>query len=122
MGKRLPAALLFVALAGCGKSQVPTERYFGGQPVSHWLEALRSPDPKVRNQAADVLGNVGPSDPRAVPALADAVKDEDAKVRDAAVLALSKLGPAAETASPALEGAAHDEDGTVRAHAAIALG
>ena len=107
---------------GCGQPDVPKEKYFGGEPVEHWLEAVRSPDPKARKRAADVLGNVGPVDPRAVPALIEAVKDRDAKVRDAAVLGLSKIGPQASSAESVLEEATRDKDATVRTHAATALG
>jgi len=107
---------------GCGQPDVPKEKYFGGEPVEHWLEAIKSPDPKARKKAADVLGNVGPVDPRAVPALIEAVKDRDAKVRDAAVLGLSKIGPQASSAESVLEEATRDKDATVRTHAATALG
>lgn len=111
-----------VALAGgCGRESGPKELYFSGQPVSHWLEAAKSPDPKVRKKAADVLGNVGPADPAAVPALAAAVKDKDPSVRDAAVLALSKIGPPAAAALPALREATSDPNPSVRAHAATAV-
>ena len=113
---------LSLCLLGCGRSDVPKEKYFGGEPVEHWLEAVRSPDPKARKRAADVLGNVGPVDPRAVPALIEAVKDRDAKVRDAAVLGLSKIGPQASSAESVLEEATRDKDATVRTHAATALG
>lgn len=106
---------------GCGRSDVPKEKYFSGEPVEHWLEAIKSPDPKTRKKAADVLGNVGPVDPRAVPALIEAVKDRDAKVRDAAVLGLSKIGPPASSAESVLEEATKDKDSTVRTHAATAL-
>jgi HEAT repeat protein len=110
------------ALAGgCGRDSGPKELYFSGQPVSHWLEAARSPDPKVRKKAVDVLGNVGPADPAAVPALAEAVKDKDAGVRDAAVLALSKIGPPAAAALPTLREATQDPNPTVRAHAVTAV-
>jgi HEAT repeat protein len=121
-----PAVLLvtlFMCLIGfgCSRSDVPREKYFRGEPVEHWLEAIKSPDPKTRKKAADVLGNVGPVDPRAVPALIEAVKDRDAKVRDAAVLGLSKIGPPASSAESVLEEATKDKDLTVRAHAATAL-
>ncbi len=119
-----PAALslmLSLCLFGCSRSDVPKEKYFGGEPVEHWLEAVRSPDPKTRKKAAEVLGNVGPVDPRAVPALIEAVKDKDAKVRDAAVLGLSKIGTPAASAGSALEEAAKDKDPTVRSHAVTAL-
>lgn len=113
--------VLAVALAGCGGPAVPTAKYFGGEPVAHWLAAIKSTDPKARKHAADILGNVGASDPAVVPALTAAVKDPDPKVRDAAVLALSKIGPPAIEAESALQEATRDRDPTVKAHAATAL-
>lgn len=118
---RTAVLLVAGALAGCGGTSVPTAKYFSGEPVAHWLDAIKSADPKVRKRAADVLGNVGPVDPGAVPALATAARDRDPKVRDAAVLALSKIGSDAASAVAALEEATRDTDPTVRAHAATAL-
>ncbi len=115
--------MLFMCLFGfgCRRSDVPNEKYFSGEPVDHWLEAVKSPDPKTRKKAADFLGNVGPVDLRAVPALMEAVKDRDTKVRDAAVLGLSKIGAPAAAAEAVFEEAAKDKDSAVRAHAAAAL-
>jgi HEAT repeat protein len=113
--------ILSVCVFGCGRGDVPKEKYFNGQPVEHWLQAIRSPDPKARKKAADVLGNVGPIDPSAIPALIEAVKDPDARVRDAAVLGLSKNGTAAADAAGVLQEATRDKDPTVRKHATAAL-
>ena len=113
--------VLCAALTGCGGSDGPKEKYFSGEPVDHWLEGIKSTDAKKRKHAADVLGNVGPVDPRAVPALIEAVKDKDAKVRDAAVLGLSKIGEPAAAAETVLQEALKDKDATVRTHAASAL-
>ena len=112
---------LLVVAAGCSREKVPAELYFSGEPVSHWLEAAKSPDPKVRKKAVVVLGNVGPADAAAIPALIAAVKDKDATVRDLAVLALSKIGPAAADGLPALREATKDPNPNVRAHAATAV-
>jgi HEAT repeat protein len=49
---------------------------------------------------ADELGNIGPGDPAALPALTGALKDADAGVRCEAVLALLKYGPGAKEAIP----------------------
>ncbi len=113
--------LVFGLAAGCGRTDGPKEKYFGGEPVEHWLEAAKSADPKARKKSADVLGNIGPVDPRAIPALIEAVKDRDANVRAAAVLGLSKIGPAAVAAEAALGEATRDKDASVRTHAATAL-
>lgn len=121
MKRAVFSALLLSLTLGCGRGDVPKERYFSGQPVGHWLEAIKSPDPTTRKKAADVLGNVGPVDPGAIPALITAAKDTDPKVRDAAVLALSKIGPPAADAAAVLQEATKDTDPTVRTHAAVAV-
>jgi len=121
MRTTLTLIAMAVLAAGCTREKVPTELYFSGEPVSHWTEAAKSPDPKVRKKAIDVLGNVGPADPAAIPALIAAVKDKDSSVRDAAVLALSKIGPPAAEGLPALREATKDPNPTVRAHAVTAV-
>ena len=113
--------MLCLFLCGCRRSDVPTEKYFSGEPVEHWLGEIKSPDPKKRKKAADVLGNVGPADERSIPALIEAVKDKDATVRDAAVLGLSKIGPPAAAGESVLAEATKDKDPTVRTHAATAV-
>jgi HEAT repeat protein len=93
--------LVIVAVlpVGCGKAR-PT--LAGGKPVGHWVTALADPDPKARRLAARKLGNVGPADPAALPALTAALRDSDAGVRREAVLALLKCGPAARDTAPTL--------------------
>jgi HEAT repeat protein len=113
------AALLAGLALGCGEAR-PT--LAGGKPVSHWTGAIRDPNPKVRREAAAKLGNVGPADPAALPALTGALKDPDAGVRREAIVALVKCGPAAREAVPALEELRqHDRDPQVRSYAGRAL-
>jgi HEAT repeat protein len=118
----LPRLIAFATavliLSGCSQSG-PTLAH--GQPVEHWVRALRDPDAKVRKRAADVLGNVGAADATVVPALATALKDQDRVVREATVLALLKMGSAAKDAAPALVEASKDSDARVRSYAAKAL-
>jgi hypothetical protein len=114
------AIFIPLALFAIGCSASPEAGRDGDKPTSYWVQALQSPDAQVRKKAADVLGNVGPSDPAAIPALIKALDDNEAKVRDAAVLALSKLGRVAEKAADALDGLKSDPDRTVRQHAAQA--
>ena len=104
MRNALLALVLAGLAAGCDRTQSQRRSTSTGEPVSHWLEAVKSPDPKTRKKAVDVLGNVGPADPAAIPALTDAVRDKDAAVRDAAVLALSKIGPPAAPRCPCAPG------------------
>jgi len=106
--------------AGCSNNQEPLTA--GGKPVSHWVEALKSPDAKLRKTAVKKLANVGAANPAAVPALAGALKDRDAGVRAEAALGLLRVGPDAKGAAAALQEAARkDTNPTVRAHAGKAL-
>jgi HEAT repeat protein len=107
-----------ILLSGCGQ-QPPITAH--GKPVSHWVEAVRDPDAKVRRKAVIELGHVGTADPAALPALIEAVKDRIPVVRCEAILALSNLGPAAEDAIPILQAAQKDADARVRTYAGKAL-
>ena len=108
-----------IGLSGCGKTE-PT--LAGGKPVSFWVQALHDPDAKLRKKAAFKLGNVGPTDPTALPALIEALHDADAGVRAEAILALVKFGPAATAAVPTLaEVQRQDQDAKVREYAGKAL-
>ncbi len=109
---------LAALLSGCAKTP-PTQAH--GRPVEHWVQALRDPDARVRKKAVGALGNVGPADPAALPALTAAVRDPDAGVRNQAILALLKWGRDAREAVAVLEQARRDRDPRVRANAATAL-
>ena len=111
--------ILVVLLGGCSKAE-PT--LAGGKPVGHWVQALQSPDARLRKQAAFKLGNVGPADPTALPALIGALKDRDAGVRREAILAVLKCGPTARDAIPALTDIQKNaSDAQTRTHATKAL-
>jgi hypothetical protein len=105
---------LVVLLAGCGNT--PTTLVHG-KPVSYWVRALHDSDVRLRKRAVAALGNVGPADPAAIPALIEAVSDRNAKVRSEAILTLLKLGPAAKDAIPILTQAQKDPDAQVRMYA-----
>ncbi len=112
-------AVLVAVAAGCGSPAPPLA---GGKPVAHWVESLKDRDPKVRKLAVRKLGNVGASDPAALPALLGALQDRNAAVRREAVLALVKFGPDAPEAVRALTRAGErDHDPQVRAQAVRAL-
>ena len=114
------ALCLIVGFLGCSK-QLPSGYSVSGKPIGHWLTALSSKDVATREKAVQALGNVGPADPAAIPALIDALRDDDSRVRGKAALALLKSGADAEIAVPALTVAAEDQDTTVRKYAAKAL-
>jgi HEAT repeat protein len=111
-------ALLAVWSNGCGRAQ-PT--LAGGKPVSYWVEAVKSSDAKLRKEAVFKLGNVGPTDPTAFPAVASALDDQDAKVRCEAILAVLKFGAQAREVVPVLTRLRQDPNSQVRDYAAKAL-
>jgi len=111
-----------VVFGGCKPKETVPGKWFAGEPVEHWLEAMKAPDAKLRRRAAEVLGNVGPVDLRSITALADALSDPDRRVRDQAILGLSKLGPVAKASAPAIQKLLqHEQDPQVVAHANAAL-
>ncbi len=118
---RLTLICLGIALcAGCSKP--PPIPLTGGKPVAYWVNALRSTDPKLRREAAFKLGNVGDTDPAAVPALTSALKDIDPKVRIEAIVGLLKSGEAAKAAIGTLTDLkSRDRDPNVREAAGKAL-
>ncbi len=113
-------AILAVALGGCTSKTGPV--LAGGKPVDEWVRAASAPDPKLREKAAEKLGNVGASDPAVVPALCGLLKDSSADVRCQAILALAKSGPDAKAAIETLTTMARqDRDPRVRDYAAKAV-
>lgn len=64
----------------------------GAQSLSLMLEALADPDPRVRQGAAEVLGQL--EDPAAVDGLLGALNDPVESVRRAAAVALLRINPA----------------------------
>ena len=117
---RATCLLVLTLAAGCS-SRPEGPLTAGGRPVSHWLDELRSPDPKARKKAVRELGHVGKADPAAIPAVTGALKDPDPQVRAEAALALLNLGPAAAEAVPALEEVRNDSDPAVRSYVHKAL-
>jgi HEAT repeat protein len=111
--------LSVLLIAGCAGNSGPPLAH--GKPVEHWVQSLKDPEPRARKRAADVLGNIGASDPAVVGGLAAAVQDRDRSVREAAVQALVKMGPAAKEAEGALTIASKDGDPRVRALAVKGL-
>jgi HEAT repeat protein len=68
----------------------PTEQTLQ-QAVPHMLQALSHPRPRIRCEAATVLGELGGTQPAIRDALQNACTDDDATVREAAQAALKNL-------------------------------
>ncbi|HYT87405.1 MAG TPA: hypothetical protein VEL76_01675, partial [Gemmataceae bacterium] len=49
-------------VAGCGKEAVSR-----GKPISHWRETLKGQDARVRQEAVEALGELGPEGTEVVP-------------------------------------------------------
>jgi HEAT repeat protein len=54
---------------------------------------LKSPDPNMRQQAADTLARIGPAVSSAVPALTALLDDPDPRVKKSAVRRWAKSAP-----------------------------
>ncbi len=89
-----------------------------GAAVTALILALKDPDKKVRENAANALGAI--CDKAAVPALIEALEDPEIWVRARAVLALKKIKD--NSAIFALNKMLKDIDPNVRGYAAEALG
>ena len=90
--------------------------------MDEWVRAVSEPDPKLRKQAAEKLGNVGAADPAVVPALCIMLHDKDAEVRCQAILAFAKSGSSAGEAVEFLKAISRqDRDPKVRSYATKAL-
>jgi hypothetical protein len=74
----------------------------GPPAVPSLIEALKSPDPEARLQAAQVLARMGSDAKEAVPDLIRLLDDPDERIRKAATRALGRIGPDAAAAVPAL--------------------
>lgn len=69
---------------------------------------------RVRERAAEVLGEFGPASVEAIPALTKALKDEDHKVRRDAVRSLGQIGPPAKSALTDVKKLIDDPEDIVR--------
>ena len=72
----------------------------GPRAVPELINALKDDDWQIRNQAAVVLGTIGPEAKAAVPALIDVLGEEDKYFRSHAAVALGKIGREARAAVP----------------------
>jgi HEAT repeat protein len=94
-----------------------------GDTITVLRKALGHQDPRVRQNAAWALGQIGPSGVEtAVPDLLKLLKDDDAMVRRDTAQALGNGGAVARDAVHDLTSAVHDSDLLVRRYATVALG
>ena len=74
----------------------------GAPAIPYLQQALRSPDPETKKQAAEVLARMGNDARPAVNDLIALLNDPDLEVRKVAVRTLGRIGPDAAAAVPAL--------------------
>ena len=74
----------------------------GAQAIPYLQQALRSSDPEMKKQAAEVLARMGSDASPAVNDLIVLLDDPDLQVRKVAVRTLGRIGPDAAAAIPAL--------------------
>jgi HEAT repeat protein len=85
------------------------------------ISAIRDEDARVRQLAAQAIGEIGPNAVSAVPALVTLLADADEGSRGSAGIALSGIGQAARHALPALRAALSDPSASVRRSAQRAI-
>ena len=105
---------LFIRIHGFAQEQ--------SSQVQMQIERLQSPNPKVRSNAADLLGSMGGKAKSAVPVLIAALTDKNSDVRSHVAHSLGNIGAGAKAAVPALLKALTDNVVQVRTAASWALG
>jgi HEAT repeat protein len=96
-------------------------RQFGTAALPAILAALSDAKPRVRRDAFQALGLLGPSAKDAVPKLTALLDDDDAEMRRQALFALGHIGEAARSATKAILKRTRDRDAGVRAASLTAL-
>lgn len=87
---------------GLRETTIDTLARIGKPAVPALVEALRDPNPDLRDQAALALARIGPQAEEAVPDLIAALNDDNEVVRKDVVRALGQVGPQAAVAIPEL--------------------
>jgi HEAT repeat protein len=92
-----------------------------GQPLGHWIHALKSCRPAVRQRAAQVLGDFGPTAREAIPVLLGLLGQTTSHSREWLAQALGRIGPPIPEAIPVLRAALEEADPDLPFFAAEAL-
>lgn len=85
------------------------------------VEAMKDPEPLVREHAAEALGDIGPEAKETIPELVKALQDADARVRRDAVRSLGQMGPAAKSGIESIRPLLKDKEERVRKAARTSL-
>lgn len=117
-------ALVVVTLGALGLLPAcQKEDLYHDKPLEYWVTALRSPDPAVRAEAIEAIGEASPRTTKTVNLLLNALATEaDSSLHPKFASALGRLGTAAAPAVPRLAELLRDDHEEVRVAAAAALG
>ena len=94
---------------------------FGSQAsvaVANLVQAMRDPEPRVRQSAANALGQIGPA---ALPHLEPLLDSDSREIRMRAIYSIGRMGAAAKSMVPRMEALRSDPDKGVAQVAAVAL-
>src|SRR5262249_13298932 len=86
----------------------------GTPVVASLVQAVKSPEPRVRRGAALALGQIRPVARDAVPSLTAGLSDADNEVRAAFLIAISHLGPRAGLSVPVVRELLRDKSPAIR--------
>lgn len=110
--------LLFVSLPDMSAQTPPVPTNSDEVIARRLVDALKDPDPEVRQHLAQALAKLGPV---AMGPLTSALKDERVERRAGAAYCLGLIGLPARSALPELLNALDDADNDVRRQAAFAI-
>jgi HEAT repeat protein len=85
------------------------------------MGALKDKSPKVREKAAEALGNFRKYSDKITPALLETLRDDSDKVRQTTLIALGLLGNRSDLVVEAIAPFLKDDNETTRVNAAVAL-
>jgi HEAT repeat protein len=117
-----PRLLAALRREDCRPDQVADALAAIGRPgVGVVIEALQSPEPRVRRGAALALGQIRPLAPGAAKLLATGLSDPDLETRSAFLTAIGNLRSRAGEATPAVRALLHDPSPAIRTKAIVIL-
>jgi HEAT repeat protein len=115
------AIVATAALASTAEPRDDKEPVYRGQPLSAWVEDLKSGDRATRWVALAAIAEMGPKAEKAVGPVARLLASPVAGDREHAAEALGQIGPEAREAVPALEKLLGDADSQVAKAAGVAM-
>ena len=98
--RTLRLLVLGLLVLGCEAQQGDPNVLYRGRTIRTWMDWAKGEDETLRDQAWEVLRQIGPEDYELTTALTETLKDENPTVRTLSLRALGNIGPKAKAAMP----------------------